>query len=158
MIYRGFQSKLHHEIPHWVDEGALFHIRIRLNLTKQQRTLTDPSLANKLLESADFYETQQRWQIALFLLMPDHVHALLSFGRDKAMSVTVGDWKHFHSHTNHVIWQEGYFDHRLRDDRRGAQLLEKISYIRNNPVAAGLCRKGGGWPWVIDRSERVLVE
>jgi len=156
MRYRGFPSKLHHDVPHWVQEGALFHIRIRLDLTRQQRALTDPPLAHKLLESARFYESQQRWQIAVFMLMPDHIHVLLIFGRDKSMSVTIGDWKHFHTRINHVMWQEGYFDHRLRDDECGAQLSAKISYIRNNPVAAGFSKKPEDWPWTIDSSQRFL--
>lgn len=66
------------------------------------------------------------------------------------MSRMIGDWKHFHAHNNAVRWQEGYFDHRLRDDERGEQLSAKVSYIRQNPVVAGLCAKAEDWPWVID--------
>jgi putative transposase len=75
-----------------------------------------------VLDSTTFYERRQRWHISLFLLMPDHVHALLSFARDQSMSRIVGDWKHFHARKNGVMWREGYFDHRLRDDERGEQL------------------------------------
>jgi putative transposase len=49
-----------------------------------------------------------RWQITLFLLMPNHVHALLCFPRDKSMSEAIRNWKRFHTRVNHVIWQEGY--------------------------------------------------
>ena len=96
VIYRGFPAKLHHGVPHWVEGGSPFHIRIRSDLTRKQPLLTDPPLATKLLDSARFYETKQRWHIIIFLLMPDHAHAILSFGRDNPMSVTIGDWKHFH--------------------------------------------------------------
>ena len=48
------------------------------------------------------------------------------------------------------MWQEGYFDHRLRSDERGTQVSAKLNYIRENPVAAGLCVRAEGWPWVID--------
>ena len=87
--------------------------------------------------------------------MPDHLHAVLSFPRDKAMSDVIRQWKRFHTRTNHVMWQEGFFDHRLRTDERGVQLTAKLSYIRNNPVAAGLCARAEDWPWIIDplRSE-----
>jgi hypothetical protein len=57
------------------------------------------------------------------------------------MSRVIGDWKHYHATNHDVIWQEGYFDHRLRDDERREQLSIKMSYIRNNPVAARLCAK-----------------
>jgi putative transposase len=83
--------------------------------------------------------------------MPDHIHAILSFARDQPMSQIIGDWKHFHRHANKVGWQEGFFDHRLRDDERGEQLEAKLTYIRRNPVVAGLCAKPEDWPWVIDQ-------
>jgi REP element-mobilizing transposase RayT len=136
VIYRGFPSKLYHQIPPWVEPGAPFHIRIRLDRTKEQRFLTDPTLGAVVLDSARFYEAKQRWHILLFLLMPDHIHAVLSFGRDERMFRIVGSWKHFHSQRNGVAWQEGFFDHRLRDDERGEQRWAKIEYIRRNPVAA----------------------
>jgi Glycosyl transferase family 2 len=77
--------------------------------------------------------------------MPDHVHAVLSFARDESMSEVIRDWKRFHNRSNNVRWQEGYFDHRLRLDERGAQLSAKLNYIRQNPVAAGLCAKAEDW-------------
>jgi putative transposase len=157
MLHRGFPSKLHHEVPHWVEPGALFHIRIALDRSKEQRALTEPDLARRLISSAGFYEEQQRWHITLFLLMPDHLHALLSLARDASMSRVIGDWKHFHSRKHGVIWQDGYFDHRLRDDERGEQLSEKMNYIRQNPVAAGLCTPAEEWPWIIDPFARGLI-
>jgi REP-associated tyrosine transposase len=150
MIYRGFPERLHHNVPHWVEPGALFHIRIRLDHEKKQKPLTVPRLAQAILESAKFYETRMRWHITLFLLMPDHLHALLSFGRDKSMSEVIKGWKRFHKRVNYVMWQEGYFDHRLRADERGTQFSAKLNYIRRNPVAAGLCARVEDWPWIID--------
>jgi REP element-mobilizing transposase RayT len=82
--------------------------------------------------------------------MPDHLHALLSFTRDESMSKIIRTWKRFHARTNHVIWEEGYFDHRLRTDERGEQLSAKMNYIRQNPVASGLCAKSEDWPWITD--------
>ena len=150
MIYHGFPERLHHTVPHWVELGALFHIRIRLEQDKEQKALIDPPLAGAILGSAKFYEARMRWHMTLFLLMPDHVHAVLSFARDKAMSEIIRDWKRFHRRANHVVWQEGYFDHRLRPDERGTQLSAKLDYIRQNPVAAGLCARTEDWPWIID--------
>jgi REP-associated tyrosine transposase len=150
VIYRGFTERLHHNVPHWVEPGALFHIRIGLDREKEQKPLTVSPLAQAILESAKFYEARMRWHITLFLLMPDHLHALLSFGRDKSMSEVIKGWKRFHKRGNRVIWQEGYFDHRLRADERGTQLSAKLNYIRQNPVAARLCARAEDWPWIID--------
>jgi REP element-mobilizing transposase RayT len=152
VLYRGFPSKLHHRVPHWVETGALFHIRVALDREKEQQQLTSPAFAQKLLDSARFYDDKQRWHITLFLLMPDHLHALLSFASDQSMSSVVGDWKHFHACKHGIKWQEGFFDHRLRDDERGEQLSAKMNYIRQNPVVAGLCPSAPDWPWVLERS------
>lgn len=89
-----------------------------------------------------------------FLLMPDHLHALLSFALDESMSDVIRDWKRFHTRSKGVTWQDGYFDHRMRADERGTQLSTKMNYIRQNPVVAGLCAKAQDWPWVIDRFAR----
>jgi len=66
------------------------------------------------------------------------------------MSSVISDWKRFHARNNGVVWQEGYFDHRLRDDERGEQLSMKIDYIRQNPIAASLCAEIADWPWIIE--------
>jgi putative transposase len=150
VIYRGFPERLHHRVPHWVQPGALFHIRIALDREKEQKALTDSPLAQAILDSAKFYEATLRWHITLFVLMPDHLHALLSFARGESMSEVIRGWKRFHRRTNQVVWQEGYFDHRLRADERGEQLSAKMNYIRQNPVVAGLCARAEDWPWVID--------
>jgi putative transposase len=150
VIYRGFPERLHHRVPHWVQPGALFHIRIALDREKEQKALTDSPLAQAILDSAKFYEATLRWHVTLFVLMPDHLHALLSFARGESMSEVIRGWKRFHRRTNQVVWQEGYFDHRLRADERGEQLSAKMNYIRQNPVVAGLCARAEDWPWVID--------
>ncbi|MFL6515547.1 MAG: hypothetical protein ACJ8M1_11055 [Chthoniobacterales bacterium] len=54
---------------------------------------------------------------------------------------------------NGVSWQEGFFDHRLRNDEQGEQLSAKLNYIRQNPVAAGLCANAASWPWIIDPAQ-----
>jgi len=70
MIYRGFPSKLQHDLPHWVEPNSVFHIRIRLDRDKQQTPLTDALLAKTLLKSAEFYDSKFRWHIALFSSCP----------------------------------------------------------------------------------------
>jgi hypothetical protein len=91
VIYHGFPRRLHHTVPLWVEPGALFHVRIALDRETDQRGLTEPSLAQAILDSAKFYETKQRWHVTLLVLMPNHLHALLSFARDHSMSSMIGD-------------------------------------------------------------------
>ena len=145
-VARWFPSKLYHDVPAWVEPGALFHIRIALDRTREQQPLTTPRLAKSLMESAEFYDRHQRWYITAFMLMPDHIHALLSFHRDKSMSRVIGEWKHFHSHHNGIIWQEGYFDHRLRDDPHdrvngvGRRAFASSTFAERGNVGGRICR------------------
>ena len=126
-----------------MEDGAVFHIRVRC--ARESPRLTGPSLAAVLLKSARFYHERQRWWVHLFLLMPDHWHALLSFESGASMSRVIGDWKKYHSRNNDVVWQPGYFDHRVRNHLD--EFNAKHAYIRCNPVAKGLCAKPDDWPW-----------
>lgn len=138
-------GKLHHKTPAWVPAGARFHVRISADVS--QHPLSDPVFAVRLLSAAIFYHGQQRWHAWLFLLMPDHLHAVISFPKEAAMSRTVGDWKKYQTRELGIKWQDGYFDHRLRNDD---EFAEKCHYIRMNPVRAGLCAALDDWPWMIE--------
>jgi REP element-mobilizing transposase RayT len=140
------RKKLHHRIPAWVPDGAQFHIRIRLEQGTPAR-LTDLAIASHLLDSFVFYHQQRRWYAWLVVLMPDHLHAILSFPRDTGMSRTIGEWKKYHAKAHRLTWQDNYFDHRLRS---ADAFVEKAHYLRMNPVRAGLCAQPKDWPWVVE--------
>ncbi|MCF7760875.1 MAG: transposase [Cephaloticoccus sp.] len=138
--------KLHHRVPGWVASGSTFHIRIRaIPMPTGVAALTEATIGAALLKSVKHYNQRQRWWCSLFLLMPDHLHALLSFPKELAMSRIIGEWKHFHAVQTRVSWQDGYFDHRIRNAREHDL---KAGYIRQNPVVKGLCKHAADWPWV----------
>ena len=138
--------KLHHRTPDWVAAEATFHIRIRID-SRQSSTLTTPLIGNAVLDSASRYHEEQRWFCHLLVLMPDHLHALLAFPPLGPMSRLIGEWKRYHAQHQAIAWQDGYFDHRIRNRR---EYDEKSTYIRFNPVARNLCAQPEDWPWVID--------
>ena len=113
-----FKDRLHHRAPSWVPDGETFHIRIRCAPTQTTLgSLITPAFAQPLLDSAHFYHAQRRWCSFLFLLMPDHLHALIAFPREEAMSRVMHDWKSWHKRTHGIEWQDGYFDHRIRSEK-----------------------------------------
>jgi REP element-mobilizing transposase RayT len=136
-----YPSRLFHQTPSWVENGAVFHIRIRC-ANSNSVSLVQPELADSMLESAKFYTQRGRWFAHLFLLMPDHIHALLSFPKEEAMTRVVADWKRYQAKQHNIAWQENFFDHRIRNT---AEYFEKAAYIRNNPVAKGLCNTSEEW-------------
>jgi REP element-mobilizing transposase RayT len=139
---REFPRRLQHRTPGWVKPGALFHVRLRV-APSQAPPLTTPALAAPLLEAAARYHDLGRWWCDLMLLMPDHVHALVAFpGAD--MGGVIRDWKRGTARFQRVVWQENFFDHRIRS---AADADEKWRYIRLNPVVKGLCADIRDWPW-----------
>lgn len=138
--------RLSHDVPSWVKDGSVYHIRIRVD-REWDDTLVGNEVGNRLLESVAFYQNKQIWNCRLMLLMPDHLHALVSFNPNKGMSAAIRDWKRFHAKNSSVLWQDNFFDHRIRNDE---SLEEKAAYIRRNPVVKGLCENPEDWKWVWD--------
>jgi putative transposase len=86
------------------------------------------------------------WFAHLFLVMPDHVHALLSFPPSQGtLQKTVTSWKRWTARQLGIVWQRDFFEHRLR---REESWREKADYILANPVRLGLVAAPNAWPHV----------
>ena len=143
-----YPGKLHHNTPGWVDDGALFHIRLRA--AEGQASLVDSPLGDALIGAARHYDLTGKWSCSLILLMPDHAHAMIAVPQNPGMSETVRHWKRVTKRMFGTQWQEGFFDHRLRsEDESGATW----DYIHRNPYVRGICGPNEEWPWCWSRSE-----
>ncbi|RRJ97772.1 hypothetical protein Ga0100231_004725 [Opitutaceae bacterium TAV4] len=91
-----------------------------------------------------FYQKSGNWYPLIWLSMPDHLHAVISVSLDKDITKLLASWKRHTATHQHIDWQEGFFDHRLRQDESAN---EKIAYIANNPVRANLVAHPDGWPY-----------
>ena len=138
-----FPCRLHHNTPGWVKENALFHVRVRV-APEQKPFLTDPALAPELLAAARRYHELSKWWCELFLVMPDHWHALMVFPREPGMAATIRDWKRGTARFQGVNWQENFFDHRIRNPQEAEK---KWQYIKRNPVVKDLSPHEDDWPW-----------
>ena len=96
------------------------------------------------MKAASHYHSIQRWWISMFLLMPDHLHALMAVPKGESLPTIVRAWKAYQTKGLAIQWQTGFFDHRLRSDESEE---EKTDYIRMNPVRAGLVSKAADWPY-----------
>ena len=138
------RKNLPHDVPPWVSDGAIYFIPI---YTRPRGTnqLCSPEVATWIRESMDFRETRGDWWMHLAVLMPDHLHALLTFARERGMHRSITQWKRYVAREIKIEWQADYFEHRLRNDE---SLIEKAHYIRMNPVRAGLASTPEEWPYV----------
>lgn len=137
---------LNHRTPPWVRPGAMFFITGCCR-TRGANQLCQPEIGRALLDCAQFYHARGDWFVRLFLLMPDHFHALIAPAIDKNLSGLLGDWKRFTATHHGADWQKNFTDHRLRSDESSE---EKARYIRMNPVRAGLISEGEAWPFLIE--------
>jgi len=146
------RKKLTHHIPPWVDERSFYFVTICTE-PRGQNHLCNKNVGDVILKAASFYHEQCKWHCRLMLLMPDHLHGIIAFARDLGMRSLLASWKRYLTKQTAVQWQSGFFDHRLRDR---FQVEEKMSYVLNNPVRAGLCKDVNDWPFVYRPMDRWL--
>ena len=70
---------LPHDFPFWMDpERSVYFVTICCQ-PRGVNQLCLPGVAEALLDSARVYVDLRKWFPLLFLLMPDHLHMLVSF-------------------------------------------------------------------------------
>jgi putative transposase len=110
-----------------------------------------PNAVGRVVEE-EWLRLAERWksvEIDAYVVMPNHFHGVLilldgdkqnAVGRVKrpSLSMLVNQFKSRVTKrvanlgaTSTEVWQRGFFDHVIRDER---DLLEKRSYIENNPA------------------------
>jgi REP element-mobilizing transposase RayT len=144
------KKRLSHVVPTWVSEGHFFFFTIK-GLPPGRNQFCLPETGAAVLAAARFHHEKLTWHCRLMLLMPDHVHAVIAFSRHAAMKRLVSNWKHYLACHHEVVWQESFFDHRLRNHQEEDG---KIAYIMMNPIRKGLCDRPEDWPWVYRPNDR----
>ena len=90
------------------------------------------------------------WRVFLHVIMPDHIHM---FAVAQTMpSFPIAKWTEFlkrettKAFGEHPQWDwlPGCWDTQMRDSNH---LDEKASYVRMNPIRAGLCASPEEWKW-----------
>lgn len=85
--------------------------------------------------------------VGRYVIMPDHLHLFVRGDANFVLAEWVKGLKRAISATsktldNQFTWQPGFFDHVLRNDENYGQ---KWSYVRDNPVRAGLVADADNW-------------
>lgn len=139
------RTNLPHDIPNWVNiEKSVYFITVCTS-PKGMNQLCHSDKASDLWDSVKFYQKELKWFIHLVLFMPDHLHFILSFPQGSSIKETITNWKRFTANRHIIKWQRDFFEHRIRNEKA---LQEKIEYILNNPVRAGLVKNENEWQYV----------
>ncbi len=98
--------------------------------------------ARLFLKTLFHYRREGRYLLHGFVLMPDHVHLLLTPAQDVTVERAVQLIKGGYSHAigtligrKSEIWQRGFTDHRIRDIQ---DFAHHQNYVHQNPVVARL--------------------
>ena len=140
------RKSLPHEIPLWVDpQREIYFITINCQVRGTNQLATD-KIAPVLFETFRHRQVTGLWWPYLFLLMPDHLHALISFPPSaKPIQLIIGKWKEWTAKTLGIGWQRDFFEHRLRHEE---SRREKADYILQNPMRKKLATRPEDWPFV----------
>jgi len=102
-----------------------------------------------LVESALLHFDGDRYRMAAWVVMPNHVHFLFTPLGGHSLSRLMQSLKTWTAQeANKLLQREGrfwmpdYFDRYIRDARH---FDDVVAYIENNPVKAGLCRQPSDW-------------
>ena len=108
---------------------------------------------NAIMSTGCHFQNIGKWNLALLLVMPDHLHLIANIppgamgsSRPTGLERVIRDFKRSVSRLFGIRFQRDFFDTRLRDD---AHFAEKYNYILGNPVRKGLCATQEEWPYSI---------
>ena len=85
-----------------------------------------------------------------YVVMPEHVHLLISEPERKTLALSLQMLKQVVSrrlrvaHSKGPFWQPRYYDFNVWSERK---LSEKLRYIHRNPVKRGLVASPEEWTW-----------
>ena len=107
--------------------------------------------AELFLSVLNSYREQGKFSMHEFVVMPDHVHLLLTVGSEISIERAVQFIKGGFAYRagkelgfQAPVWQKGFSEVRVLD----VTSYERFTtYIRNNPVRAGLSSEPGGFPF-----------
>jgi putative transposase len=112
------------------------------SVTAQRRALfSRVATADLLVDVLLHYREQGKYLLHDFVIMPDHLHALITpaeaISLERAVQFIKGGFS-FRLKSSPPVWQASFTNHRVRDDEDFDRHRE---YIWSNPVRAGLVVK-----------------
>jgi REP element-mobilizing transposase RayT len=113
--------------------------------------LRQAMIADLVASALKFFDGT-RYEMQAWVVMPNHVHAVLRPLPGWTLSQTLKSWKGYTAReankllqrTGERFWQTESFDHLVRDDE---DLHRCCHYTTTNPVNARLCARPEEWKW-----------
>jgi len=128
----------------WSAAGAEYFVATILR--RPAEGLTEPRLLEQLETQRDRLEADRVWRVRSWVVMPDHVHLVISLGGEITLQESIRLFKGRLSSSlrnRNLQWQDGFHEHRLRADE---DRLPVFQYLFLNPYRARLIATSEIWP------------
>ncbi|NBC31120.1 MAG: transposase [Alphaproteobacteria bacterium] len=110
--------------------------------------LAEPAHAETVATALTHFD-RVRYRLFAWVVMPNHVHALVQPFGGFPIAEIIGGWKSWSAKRINrargrggTVWQKDYFDRFIRNERH---FFAALNYIEENPVAAGLVTRAEDW-------------
>jgi putative transposase len=127
---------------------------------ERRKLFLAPTWATILLEQILSCRERGFYKLHAFVIMPDHLHALLTPGTEttieKAMQMIKGGSSHrirAEVESSFLKWHAGFHDHWIRDEN---EYRTRFGYIAANPVTAKLVSRPEEYEWSSANGKYVL--
>ena len=113
----------------------------------QRLPFLGPIPGRKLFErSLETMRVRYNFIVGGYVVMPEHVHILLSEPRNCALDKAIQALKLSVAvhHSKGRFWQSRYYDFNVYSSRK---MVEKLRYMHRNPVERGLIAEPNDWAW-----------
>jgi REP element-mobilizing transposase RayT len=140
----------------WHEQEELFHwysnrVDKYLDAGHGECWLKQPGLADLVAGALRFHQGQ-RFDLLAWVVMPNHVHAVVRPLPGWTLSRILQSWKGYTAYeANRILsragrsfWQAEAYDHLIRDVEDSHRCCH---YTTMNPVSAGLCARPEDWQW-----------
>jgi len=108
--------------------------------------LNTPSARNIFVQSLESIRKKYNFEVLGYVIMPEHVHLLLSEPETKPLATVLQALKLSVSKRSipKPFWETRYYDFNVFTHNKR---VEKLKYMHRNPVARGLVTAPEDWPW-----------
>jgi putative transposase len=131
---------------HRYQQTGQFHF-LTFSCYRRQPNLGTPSARTLFESSLEATRGRYNFHVLGYVVMPEHVHLLLSEPANGPLSKAIQALKQSVSRqlkTDEPFWQTRYYDFNVRAERKR---IEKLRYIHRNPVTRGLVASPEEWMW-----------
>lgn len=122
---------------------------ITFSCHNREPLLSTPTSRDEFLKTLEQMRLWYDFFVTGYVVMPEHVHLLVSEPKTKKLSVILQMLKQKTSRELSPIegapfWEPRYYDYNVWSE---AKRIEKLRYIHRNPVRRGLVARPEDWHW-----------